>query len=246
VTTGTATLTVANAQRSGPAGPISYLFQVSDSAAFANIIFSAQVPEQGGGKTSAHVTTRLVSGHTYYWRAQASDPANFVTTAFTQTLAFKFSSFDMHQAGIYDSPYNLADWAQTATITSVVFSGGVMYTDFDKRTGPNRWPDVPFGFPGNSLQYTLGLCLKVGGNWGCSAAVQYWFGRSTGASVNVRYDWFYDGRWGPLMGYQPAVGEEVGVFVGAGNLRNITDYGSKSYVHERSNVAMIQWGYNYP
>jgi hypothetical protein len=48
-----------------------------------------------------------------------------------------------------------------------------------------------------------------------------------------------------MVGYQPAIGELVGVFVGAGNLRNITD-GSGSYVKERSNVLLMPWGSNYP
>jgi hypothetical protein len=246
VATGTATLTVANVQRSGPAGAITYTFQVSDSSSFANIVFTKTVPEGAGGRTSVTVSAHLTAGHSYYWRVQASDAANFVTTAFSSTYSFKFSSFDMSQARIWDSPYNLATWSQTANITSITFGPGAFYTDFDKRTGPGRWPDVPFGYPGNSLQYTLGVCLNIGGVWNCSAAIQYWFGRSIGATDLIGLNWFYDARWGTLAHHDPKYGELVGIFVGAGNLRDITDYGHKSYVHERSNVALTPWGYNYP
>jgi hypothetical protein len=124
----------------------------------------------------------------------------------------------------------------------VSFGPSDFFVDFDKRNGPNRWPDVPFGT--GSLQYTLGLCLNLfgRGQWYCSAVIQYWFGRDNGASVHVGRDWYYDPvRWGPLAGYQPANGELVGIFVGAGNLRDKSD-GSGSYVLERSNVLLVPFG----
>ena len=95
------------------------------------------------------------------------------------------------------SPQDFAKWAETAKITSVDFTGGLFNVDFDKRTSPDRWPDVPFG-DGN-LQYTLGMCVKPGGQWYCSAVVQFWFGRelTAGGSPNqVGINWFYDpARW---------------------------------------------------
>jgi hypothetical protein len=88
------------------------------------------------------------------------------------------------------------------------------------------------------------LCLNLygQGQWYCSAAIQYWFGRDNGASENIGGDWYYDpARWGPLAGYQPGNGEIVGIFVGAGNLRDVVD-GSGSYVLERSNVLLMPFG----
>ena len=249
VATGSAALTVANVQRSGPAGPITYLFQLSGSSSFSNILFSSNVPEQGGGRTSTLVNIQLATGQTYYWRAQASDAANFVTTEFSTPFAFKFSTFDMAQATIWDNDPLLGKWPATAQITSIVFTDASRYGqftfDFDKRTGPGRWPDVPFGFPGNSLQFTLGMCLNIKGHWNCSAAIQYWFGRPTIAPNSIAANWFYDARWGPMAGYQPANGEEVGIFVAAGNLRGVKD-GSGSRVYERSNVVLLPFGGHYP
>ena len=46
---------------------------------------------------------------------------------------------------------------------------------------------------------------------------------------------------GPMAGYQPQQGELVGVFVAAGNLRNVTD-GSQSPLKERSNVVIVPFG----
>jgi hypothetical protein len=150
----------------------------------------------------------------------------------------------MSQAAIFDSPADLAGWARTASITSVTFGAGFFAVDFSKRTGAGRWPDVPFGAPGNSLQYTLGLCLNIGGRWDCSAAIEDWYGRDLGASSVIARDWFYDSRWGPMAGYQPSQGEPVGIFVGAGNLRNVSDH-SGSLILERSSVLVLPWGQNY-
>jgi hypothetical protein len=155
---------------------------------------------------------------------------------------FTYSAFDMHQATIYNSPFDLADWAQTAHITSVVFTNDAFLVDFDKRDSPDRWPDTPFG--SGSLEYTLGLCLNIGDHWDCSAAVQFWFGRELSASGGpwaIATEWFYDGaRWGPMAGHQPQDGETVGIFVCAGNCRNNTA-GDASYVKERSNVVLVPW-----
>ena len=64
----------------------------------------------------------------------------------------------------------------------------------------------------------------------------------TNDGVHVEFskrDWYYDGRWGNLAGYQPATGELIGVFVVAGNLRGVKD-GSQSPVKERSNVVLVK------
>ena len=149
----------------------------------------------------------------------------------------------MKNATIWNNPQNLASWAETGTITKVEF-GDFFIVDFDKRTGPGSWPDVGFGSDG-SLQYTLGLCLNVGGNWHCSAAIQFWSGRDLeagGSPNNIAIDWYYDPhRWGALTGHQPQNGELVGVFAAAGNLRD----NGKVIVEERTNVLMVRWGTDY-
>ena len=151
-------------------------------------------------------------------------------------------SIDMRQASIYNSPADLASWAVTAKITSVVFTPGAFLVDFDRRDGPGRWPDVPFGSGGN-LEYTLGMCLNISGHWDCSAVVEFWYGRDLAASAppsQIASAWFYDSRWGPLTGRQPADGETVGIFVCAGDCRNKA-VGDGSLVHEQSNVQLVKW-----
>ena len=47
----------------------------------------------------------------------------------------------MASAGIYNSPLDLASWCIGAKITSVQFTNNAFLVDFDRRDGPNRWPD---------------------------------------------------------------------------------------------------------
>jgi len=244
---GQAPLVVNNVGRSGPAGPLTYLFEASDSSAFGNIIFSATVNEQRN-QTSATMTANLNTNQTYYWRARASDPANSVTGPYSNVASFRYVPFNMSVARMVNTPPDLASWPETAKITSVSFRNDSFPVEFDRRDGPGRWPDVvPKGWKG-ALQYTLGMCVNPSGHqWYCSAVVQFWYGRALTDSGNpsrVGIEWFYDpARWGPIHFYQPKNGELVGIFVGAGNLRdgnNITR-ATCPRVCERSNVALVPW-----
>ncbi|HZP47901.1 MAG TPA: hypothetical protein VFB07_05185 [Vicinamibacterales bacterium] len=234
--------TVNNATRTGPAGTIAYSFSISDSAGFGTIIAS-NVVNEGPGQTTATIDARLTPNQTYYWRAQAIDQTNGVTGPFSPTWSFKFVPFDMRQAVIHDNPPDVASWPETAKITMVNFTGGAFDVDFDKRDGPDHWPEAPFGDGG--IEYTLGLCANLGGTWHCSAVVQFWYGRELEASTPPSYvgrNWFYDGRWGALNGYQPQNGEQIGIWVGAGNLRGQAYTAATCpRICERSNVQMVEW-----
>ena len=246
--TGAARLTVNNVDRSGPVGQVSYHFEVSDSASFGQMAFEGTAPEQGGGQTSIQVNAgALASGATYFWRVQALDSPSGVSSTPSSALSFKYVAFDMRDATIVDSPSNLGFWAETAQITRVDFSQGWVVVDFDRRDGPNRWPDTPWGAPGDSVEYCLGMCVNVNNHWYCSAPIQFWHGRELeagGRANEVGINWFYPPAWGPMSGHQPANGELVGIFVAEGSTRHNRD-GSESIVHERSNVAMIPFGTNF-
>ncbi|MDR1988673.1 MAG: hypothetical protein LBQ09_00410 [Acidobacteriaceae bacterium] len=239
-------LVVANSQRTGPAGQIFYKFEVADSAAFNNIVFTSTVPEQGS-QTAAAMTASLTVNATYFWRVTATDSSSGVTSAPSGVSSFQYVLFDMRQATIYDSPSDLGFWPETAKITLVNLQPGGIIVDFDKRTSANRWPDQPFGDNGNgTIQYTLGMCLFINSHWDCSAVVQFWYGRDLsagGSPREVSFNWFYDRRWGPMLGYQPKRGETVGFFVGAGNLRDRTSPSTAVCPRtcERSNVVLIPW-----
>jgi hypothetical protein len=150
------------------------------------------------------------------------------------------TGLDPSRAIFMNNPTDIASWAQTARMTSVDFHGSSLSFDFDKREGAGKWPEVQFGSDG-SLQYTLGMCLNIGGQWYCSAALQYWDGRDPGATTDIAGDWFYDShRWGPLAGHQPAPGEQVAIFVVQGNVR-----GANSSIRERSDFVLMPFGGSY-
>jgi len=240
------TLNVNRVQRTGPVGQIVYRFEVSEQSNFSSLAYSATVNERPDLPFTPHAVTAKLGEKTYFWRVQASDPANAVTGPFSASSSFKVQLFNFSQATIVNSPPDLAFWPETARITSVNFTPNAFEVDFDRRTGPNRWPEmVPPGWSGG-LQYTLGICANINQHWYCSAVVQFWDGRSLGDSApprDVGLEWFYDGRWGPMLGYQPRSGETVGIFVGSGNLRDGDRFTQASCprVCERSNVAFVQW-----
>ena len=229
--------TVNNASVSGPAGTIFYEFQVSPSSSFSPILASDTVQEQPG-RTSWTPSVDLPEG-ALFWRARASDPSNLETSSFSGSNPFTLEPFSMSQATIVNSPADLASWAETTKITSINFTGDAILVDFDKRLGPGNWPESDFG-----VQYTLGMCLNINKHWYCSAVVQFWTDRdleASGRPNEIALNWFYDGRWGPMVGHQPANGEQVGIFVGQGNLRDI----GRSSLHERSNVVVMPFGGTY-
>lgn len=132
-------------------------------------------------------------------------------------------------------------FAVTTRITAVNVTLTGVDTQFTKRDGPGRWPDnITPGWSG-SLQYSLGLCEHLAEGWFCSAPIETWFGNNNiGGAIQaqdppqVSKNWFYDGRWAPLNSHQPAPGEQLGLFVVAGDARN-----AFNPVKERSNIVLI-------
>lgn len=161
----------------------------------------------------------------------------------SSTGAPPVTMIDLHDVVIHDNPANVADWAVTTAITRLEFREGGLYVEFSKKDGDGRWPDiVPPGWDG-PLQYTLGLVELVDGRWHGSAAMQYWYGLDVqGGNVavddQVAVNWYYDARWGELAGVQPELGETIGVFIVAGNVRGVLD-GSQSPVQERSEIVVV-------
>ncbi len=240
-------LVINNVGRSGPNGALTYNVQVASDAGFGNVLFSTDAAEQGGagGQTTVSApVSGLAQGTTYYWRARVSDVANGITTPYSETASFVAQTFNFASARIWDNPRDLGSWPIGTRITSIEFTGAAMRVDFDRRTGANRWPDViPPGFSG-PLQYTLGMCLNIQGQWHCSGVVQFWPGRDlndSGPPSVFWYEWWYHvHRWGPMVFYRPADGETVGVFVASGDVRG-RDFTRASCprICEVSNVALV-------
>ncbi len=85
-------LRVTNATRSGPAGVITYRFEVANSAAFTTIVASATVPE-GINETGFIPTSDLPIGSPLFWRATAIDAANGISSAPSAAQSFTTKQF---------------------------------------------------------------------------------------------------------------------------------------------------------
>jgi hypothetical protein len=85
VTSATPTLVVADSTRTGPAGSISYIFQVATDANFTNVVATGQVAETSG-QTSYTVSATLTASTTYYWRALATDSSH--ASPYSATASF--------------------------------------------------------------------------------------------------------------------------------------------------------------
>jgi hypothetical protein len=258
-------LTFTNAQRTGPAGAISYLVEVSTSDSFANRVAALTVDEQSN-QTGVMVTPDLSYGTQYFWRVRAYDPSHtgpWSATQVFQTLPVPAPTptptptptpgptptpspspadgINLATVAVYNSPADIASWPVTGTITRVdtspSFGWAFQFTTSD------RWPDyVPPGWAG-ALQYTVWAVVRVGGQWCTSGFVEMWRGRGdTGAYQTSSWhtefptNWAYDGRWGPMTGYYPNPGDQMGFFLSAGDARN---QGGVTSVRERTNVVVV-------
>ena len=135
---------------------------------------------------------------------------------------------------------DLGAFAIATTIRRVDIRLNGVEVQFDKRDGPGRWPDHTTPGWAGPLQYSLGLVLHIQGQWYASAPIETWYGANViGGPIQepgqIPNNWFYDTRWGPLVGYQPRIGETIGLFVVAGDPRN-----QYTPIRERSNIVMIR------
>ena len=148
-------------------------------------------------------------------------------------------AIDMSQVEVWNSPADIASWPITAAITALTMRPGQNVGLAFQSSAQTTWPDyTPPGWDG-PLQYTVWAVVKVNGRWHTSGFIQMWRQRpSTGAPILTDFaqNWAYDGRWGPMAGYQPQVGEQMGFFLSAGNARGV---GSVTSVRERTNVVVV-------
>jgi hypothetical protein len=139
---------------------------------------------------------------------------------------------------IHNSP-DVRSWPIGTRLTALELRTNGVYVEFDRKDGPTRWPDVtPPGWDG-PLQYTLWLCMNIGGVWHAAGLMEYWHGLDVqGGNVlagdQIAKNWTYDCK---PMNRQPGAGEIVGWFVTAGDAR-------KKDVHvvaERSQIDVTPW-----
>lgn len=142
---------------------------------------------------------------------------------------------------------NVGAMRETTQITKVeVNDKGIVITAgklaLPVTRGGSGWPDtcVPFdtckepGIDMGALQYSLGFVLPLNGQFYGSAPIENWYERPNGGTGNLtdqsvacangigqfQCNIYYDGRWPNLKQVRPQPGDEVGVFVLAGDARN--------------------------
>ena len=244
-----------NALRSGPVGAMAYVIEVADGDSFANKLAVWTVAERGGGQTSLDSPQDLPPIKQLFWHVRAFDPTTVGPWSATQvfqtpppvvlppplppdvpTGPVPGDAMNLSTAAVYNSPADIAGWAVTSKITRIDMSpSSGLNLEFTTKAS---WPDyAPPGWDG-PLQYTVWAVVNISGRWYTSGFIQMWRGRpSTGAPILAEFarNWAYDSRWGPMMGYQPRAGEQMGFFVSAGNARG---EGGVTSRRERSNVVL--------
>src|SRR5438874_153738 len=86
------TLRVTNATHSGPAGAITYLFEVSTSSSFTTIIMSGTKTE-GVNETGFIATSDLPIIQPLFWRATAKDSASNASSVPSSVQSFAARAF---------------------------------------------------------------------------------------------------------------------------------------------------------
>ena len=235
-------LRVTNATRTGPAGPISYRFEVSASSTFASIIATATVPE-GVNETGFIPTADLPIQATLFWRVTAIDPANNISSPATAAQSFVTSqTIDLTKV-VYLLGPDLSTWKQTGKITLVeqdgnAALGGPMCISF---TDPG-WPGAKWIYGGDDPNF------QIYGN-------QWYFANINGTWYGGPGEWLYRGAatckagqgtrtigpdagfGNPFSSWVPRVGELVGYAVSA-SARALPQMAT---VQERTDVVLQPW-----
>src|SRR5262245_24925883 len=118
------TFTTRNAARTGPAGSVTYEFQVSNNSGFTSTVAtSGPISEGPGGAngTTSWTPNADLPTATLFWRVQARDDSNSVTSGFTGGTSFVVQPFSIKNATIWNNPPDLGNWAETAKITTIEF-----------------------------------------------------------------------------------------------------------------------------
>jgi len=243
-TTGQPTLLVANAPHQGPAGPITYKFEIASDPAFASIVASGTVAEQPA-QTAFTPPVDLGANRTFYWRATAMDATNGVTSASSVVWSFVTAfAIDLNTVVVSyrDAPHDIGTWRQTATIQAVeqdgsAAAGGIMCIRFSMS---ELWPAIPFfGDATVPVYANQWYFARIGGQWYGGPGEYLRADRAsickTGQGTTTIGP---DGGWtGPMASWIPKVGEMVGYMVST-PARN---YSAHHTVNQRSNIVVQPW-----
>jgi hypothetical protein len=235
-------LRATNATRTGPAGAISYRFEVSTTSTFNSVLMTGTNSE-GVNETGFIPTADLPINATLFWRVTAIDAANNISSPPSAVQSFVTSlTIDLTKVVYLKGP-DLSTWAQTGKIISVeqdgsAAAGGPMCISF---TDPG-WPDAKWIYGGSDPNF------GVYGN-------QWYFANINGTWYGGPGEWLYRGAatckagqgtntigpdsgfGNPFSSWAPKVGELVGYAVSA-SARALPQM---STVQERTDVVLVPW-----
>jgi hypothetical protein len=235
-------LRATNATRTGPAGALSYRFEVSTTSTFTSIVMTGTNSE-GVNETGFIPTADLPINATLFWRVTAIDSANNISSPPSAIQSFVTSlTIDLTKV-VYLLGPDLSTWKQTGKIISVeqdgsAAAGGLMCISF---TDPG-WPDAKWIYGGSDPNF------GVYGN-------QWYFANINGTWYGGPGEWLYRGAatckagqgtntigpdsgfGNPFSSWVPKVGELVGYAVSA-SARALPQM---STVQERTDVILVPW-----
>ncbi len=237
-------LRATNATRTGPAGAISYRFELATSSTFAAIFATATVAE-GVNETGFIPTADLPVNATIFWRVTAIDPANAISSPASAVQSFVTSlTIDLTKVVYLKGP-DLSTWKQTGRILQVeqdgnAAAGGPMCISF---TDPG-WPDAKwiYGGPGDDPNFGIygnqWYFANIGGTW--YGGPGEWLYRGAAvckAGQGTRTIGPDSGFGNPFSSWVPKPGELVGYAVSA-SARALP---AMSTVQERTDVVLAPW-----
>lgn len=153
---------------------------------------------------------------------------------------------DLSQVRVLGGPPDPLFFPKTARLDSF---GVVPGTMFLRTSGQTQWPPVDIDGNGTLDQAaTLWIFLQIGGQWYAAGAERLRPAQVNGTKPNAHASegglstligngWFGDHHPHPIRGYNPAVGEVIGVMVAAGDSR----LGLNAPLRARTDVICVEW-----
>lgn len=233
-------LVVTNIVPVGPAGAITYRFDVSANSSFNPILETGTVAQGTSQNRTTFVPSKLASDTQYFWRAQAIDASNSVTGPFSVTRAFRtVESIDLTKVN-FQRFVNVTNWPVTNKIIEVYQDGatGDMCINHAKR---GIWPAVPFfGDPDTLVESNQWYFAKINGIWYAGGG-EYQRPSQICKAGQYTEQIGPDGTWGgPMDTWKPKLGELVGYMV----TTPARNYPISKTLDERSDIVLVPWMIN--
>jgi len=229
--------TINNATFTGPAGPLTYDFQVSTSSAFSTLVASASILQQT--TTTSWTPTVDLPVATLFWRVRARDLTNGIDGAFSSTWQFqRKAGIDLNAAVIAFGPEGVKKWPQTAKLTDAYFQSDdteVLCTVYEDP----GWPGTLFfDDPGGAqVQANQWVFVNKNGTW--YGGVAAWMRPGQFCKRDYDQAFFIDSLGGksPFTETVLHSGDIMGVMVST-PARAWPDMSTKD---ERSNIVLVAW-----